>query len=54
VNFSPFGKSLEERLANIGEAVLQEVLTPEWIGLLRLLPQTKSALSGPERAEKLH
>ena len=36
VNFSPSGKSLEERLANIGEAVLQEVLTPEWIGLLRL------------------
>jgi AcrR family transcriptional regulator len=36
VNFSPSGKSLEERLANIGEAVLQEVLTAEWIGLLRL------------------
>ncbi len=36
LNFSPSGKSLEERLANIGEAVLQEVLTPEWIGLLRL------------------
>src|SRR6266404_3676088 len=36
VNFSPSGKSLEERLANIGDAVLQEVLTPEWIGLLRL------------------
>jgi AcrR family transcriptional regulator len=36
VNFSASGKSLEERLANIGEAVLQEVLTPEWIGLLRL------------------
>jgi AcrR family transcriptional regulator len=34
-NFSPSGKSLEERLANVGEAVLQEVLTPEWIGLLR-------------------
>jgi AcrR family transcriptional regulator len=36
LNFSPSGKSLEERLANIGEAILQEVLTPEWIGLLRL------------------
>src|SRR5258706_2701861 len=36
VNFSASGKSLEERLTNIGEAVLQEVLTPEWIGLLRL------------------
>ena len=36
LNFSPSGKSLEERLANIGESVLQEVLTPEWIGLLRL------------------
>lgn len=35
-SFSPSGKSLEERLANIGEAALQEVLTPEWIGLLRL------------------
>ncbi len=36
MNFSASGKSLEERLTNIGEAVLQEVLTPEWIGLLRL------------------
>jgi AcrR family transcriptional regulator len=36
VNFSPTGKSLEERLASIGVAVLQEALTAEWIGLLRL------------------
>src|SRR5260370_22974132 len=42
LNFSPSGKSLEERLANIGEAILQEVLTPEWIGLLRLaLPEAR-------------
>jgi AcrR family transcriptional regulator len=36
VNFLPSGKSLEERLANIGETVLQDALTPEWIGLQRL------------------
>src|SRR5258705_3103432 len=36
VNFSPSGKSLEQRLANIGETLLQEALTPERIDLLRL------------------
>ena len=30
------GKSLEQRLANIGETLLQEALTPERIDLLRL------------------
>jgi AcrR family transcriptional regulator len=36
VNFSASGKSLEQRLVNIGEALLQEALTPERIALLRL------------------
>src|SRR5260370_32372292 len=36
VNFSPSGKSLEQRLANIGETLLQEALTPERSDLLRL------------------
>jgi len=36
VNFSPSGKSLEERLASIGVTILQETLTPEWISFLRL------------------
>jgi AcrR family transcriptional regulator len=36
VNYSPSGTTIEERLASVGMTVLQEVLTPEWIGLLRL------------------
>jgi AcrR family transcriptional regulator len=35
-NYSPFGTTIEERLASIGVTALQETLTPEWIGLLRL------------------
>jgi AcrR family transcriptional regulator len=35
-NYSPSGTTIEERLASIGVTVLQEALTPEWIGLLRL------------------
>jgi AcrR family transcriptional regulator len=35
-NYSHSGTTIEERLASIGVTVLQEVLTPEWIGLLRL------------------
>ena len=35
-DYSPSGSTIEERLAGIGVAVLQEALTPEWIGLLRL------------------
>ncbi len=33
---SPAGTTLEERLTNLGEAVVREVLTGEWIGLIRL------------------
>jgi AcrR family transcriptional regulator len=35
-NYSPSGTTLEERLTSIGATVLQEALTPEWIGLVRL------------------
>ncbi len=35
-NYSPSGSTIEERLASIGETVMQEALTPEWIGLVRL------------------
>jgi AcrR family transcriptional regulator len=35
-NFSPSGTTIEERLASIGVTVLQEALTAEWIGLVRL------------------
>jgi len=35
-NYSPSGTTIEERLASIGVTVLQEVLAPEWISLLRL------------------
>jgi AcrR family transcriptional regulator len=35
-NYTPSGTTIEERLASIGVTVLQEALTPEWIGLLRL------------------
>jgi hypothetical protein len=35
-NYSPSGTTIGERLASIGVTVLQEALTPEWIGLLRL------------------
>ena len=33
---TPAGRTLEERLTNLGEALLREVLTGEWIGLIRL------------------
>ena len=33
---TPAGTTLEERLTHLGEALLQEVLTSEWIGLIRL------------------
>jgi AcrR family transcriptional regulator len=33
---TPAGTTLEERLTNLGEALLHEVLTGEWIGLIRL------------------
>jgi AcrR family transcriptional regulator len=33
---TPTGRTLEERLTNLGEALLREVLTGEWIGLIRL------------------
>src|SRR3984893_15534435 len=36
VNFSPSGKSLEERLASIGVPTLQEARPAEWISFLRL------------------
>ncbi len=32
----PAGMTLDERLTHLGEALLREVLTSEWIGLLRL------------------
>ncbi len=35
-NYRPVGKTLEERFASIGVAFIQEILTNEWIGLLRL------------------
>jgi AcrR family transcriptional regulator len=35
-NYSPSGTTIEERLASIGVTLLQEALTPEWIGLQRL------------------
>src|SRR5260370_41210789 len=34
-NYSPSGSTIEERLASIGETVLQEALTLEWICLGR-------------------
>ena len=33
---TPAGTTLEERLTSLGEALLHEVLTGEWIGLVRL------------------
>ena len=33
---TPAGTTLEERLTNLGEALFHEVLTGEWIGLVRL------------------
>ncbi len=33
---TPTGTTLEERLTHLGEALLREVLTSEWIGLIRL------------------
>jgi AcrR family transcriptional regulator len=33
---SPSGSTIEERLASIGMTLLQEALTPEWIGLQRV------------------
>ncbi len=33
---TPVGRTLDERLTNLGEAVVREVLTGEWIGLIRL------------------
>jgi AcrR family transcriptional regulator len=35
-SYSPSGATIEERLASIGVTLLQEALTPEWIGLQRL------------------
>jgi AcrR family transcriptional regulator len=35
-NYRPVGKTIEERFASIGVAFIQEILTTEWIGLLRL------------------
>lgn len=35
-NYSPSGATLEARLASIGATLLEEALTPEWIGLQRL------------------
>src|SRR5260370_41750282 len=35
-NYSPSGTTIEERLVSIGVTVLQEAVTAEWIGLLRL------------------
>jgi AcrR family transcriptional regulator len=35
-NYSPSGTTIEERLASVGVTLLQEALTPEWIGLQRL------------------
>jgi AcrR family transcriptional regulator len=35
-NYSPSGATIGERLTSIGVTILQEALTPEWIGLLRL------------------
>jgi len=35
-DYAPTGATIEERLASIGATVLQEALTGEWIGLLRL------------------
>ncbi len=33
---TPAGTTLDERLRNLGEALVREVLTGEWIGLIRL------------------
>ena len=33
---TPAGTTLEERLTSLGEALVREVLTSEWIGLIRL------------------
>jgi AcrR family transcriptional regulator len=35
-NYSPSGRTIEERLASIGVTVLQEALTAEWVSLVRL------------------
>src|ERR1700731_189480 len=42
-HYAPAGATIEERLASIGARVLQEALTSEWIGLLRL------AIGGAQR-----
>ena len=35
-SYTPAGTTIEERLASIGVTLLQEALTSEWIGLVRL------------------
>src|ERR1700738_1075359 len=45
-NYSPSGTTIEERLASVGVTLLQEALTPEWIGLLRLGLDEARRLSG--------
>jgi AcrR family transcriptional regulator len=35
-SYTPAGTTIEERLTSLGEALLREVLTSEWIGLIRL------------------
>src|SRR6202048_3163856 len=45
-NYSPSGTTIGERLASIAVTLLQEALTPEWIGLLRLGLDEARRLSG--------